>query len=227
LFWIASSTVPVDGEARMGDYSSYIWQNIDYIDDKTRSDLIEGYVQLVRQRIDDGYQPYFMTFMFGRLRGNRKAIVHQMQAEMSRVYATLLTRVVRNPTSPSRRNKLPIFLAMADVPVVKREKQRLSAFKINDGLHYHSLVLMPPASRLRTSLEDHLRDNSEIYRPATSCLYRIDVRPITFDPGYVTEYALKAFGNGRLSYDECFLVLPRTLSELPAKSRTIPLSKSF
>jgi hypothetical protein len=42
----------------------------------------------------------------------------------------------------------------------------------------------------------------------------IDVRPVVGDHGRVVDYVLKTVLNGRLSYDEAVLVLPRSRGEL-------------
>ena len=43
---------------------------------------------------------------------------------------------------------------------------------------------------------------------------RIDVRPVVGDHERVVDYVLKTVLNGRLSYDEAVLVLPRSRDEL-------------
>lgn len=199
----------------MGKYDSRIWQSFDYFTPTARSVLINGLQQFVQRYIHDDYHPHLVTYVFKQLRGNQKAIIKQMQDEVCRVFATLITRVVRNPRSPSQRDKLPVLLAMADLPVVKREKQKLSAFNINDGLHYHAVILVPSRSRLCVPLEDHFRENVLKYVPVTGCLQRIHVEGTIYDPHRVTNYVFKTFKYGRLSYDDGLLVLPRTLSELP------------
>jgi hypothetical protein len=59
-----------------------------------------------------------------------------------------------------------------------------------------------------------VRDNAEYYHRAHGSLERIHFEPVTYFPGRATDYVFKAFGNGRVSYDEGVLILPRALSEL-------------
>ena len=89
----------------------------------SHTDLISGYTDLVEQRVQDGWQPYLITFMFKRLPGNKSSVIKQMRDEIERVYATLVTRVVRKPRSPKSADRLPVLIGFADLPVPKREKE--------------------------------------------------------------------------------------------------------
>jgi hypothetical protein len=64
-----------------------------------------------------------------------------------------------------------------------------------------------------------------LYLRDRSTLDRIHVIPIDTDPGYVVRYALKALENGRLPYDDCVLVLPKSISEL-ARADTVDQVRS-
>jgi hypothetical protein len=176
--------------------------------------LIIGYAELIQQRIREGWQPYLITFMFNRLPGNQAAVIKQMQDEVERVYATLVTRVVRKPRSPKSADRLPVFIGFADRPVPKRERKQLREIALNGGLHYHGILLMPARSRLRTGLAFHFMKYQRLYLRDRSRLDRIHVLAIESDPCYVVRYALKALENGRLPYDDCVLVLPKSVNEL-------------
>jgi hypothetical protein len=178
-------------------------------------DLIGGYTELIEQRVQHGYRPYLITFMFNQLPGSPSAVIKQMQDEVERVYATLVTRVVRKPRSPQSADRLPVFVGFADLPVAKREKKQLQEVALNGGLHYHGILLMPAQSRLRTGLPFHFMKYRRLYLRDRSRLDRLHVRPIDTDTGYVMRYALKALENGRLPYDNCILVLPKSITELP------------
>src|SRR5690242_3039793 len=103
------------------------------------SDLIRGYSELVRSRVDAGWSAHLMTFMFRPLPGSASAVLHQMHREVARVYATFAPRVVRRPCSPSAVGKLPILLAFADLPVMKNNMPSLQDISVNGGLHLHGL----------------------------------------------------------------------------------------
>jgi hypothetical protein len=60
--------------------------------------LIAGYVRLLQRRVkNDGWNPYFLTFMFSHLPGKKNTQLVAMEQALVRFYSTLLTRVVRNP----------------------------------------------------------------------------------------------------------------------------------
>ena len=84
----------------------------------------------------------------------------------------------------------------------------------NGGLHVHALLLIPPASRLKQSLTDHFREKRDLYAGSGRSIQRIDVRPVVSDHGPSVDYVLKTVLNGRLSYDEAVLLLPRSRGEL-------------
>jgi hypothetical protein len=136
-----------------------------------------------------------------------------MKDEVQRVYSTLLTRVHRKPRTAST-DELPLLIGVMDLPVYKRDRASGPMVLCNGGLHVHALMLMPPASRLKESLADHFRDKPDLYAGSGRSIQRIDVRPVVSDHGRVVDYVLKTVLNGRLSYDEAVLVLPRSRGEL-------------
>ena len=158
----------------------------------SHTDLISGYTDLVEQRVQDGWQPYLITFMFKRLPGNKSSVIKQMRDEIERVYATLVTRVVRKPRSPKSADRLPVLIGFADLPVPKREKKQLREIALNDGLHYHGILLLPGSSRLRTGLAFHFMKYRRLYVGHGSRLDRLHLHQIESDPGYVVRYAFKA-----------------------------------
>jgi hypothetical protein len=136
-----------------------------------------------------------------------------MKDEVHRVYATLLTRVHRRPRTAST-DELPVLIGVLDLPVHKHNKQSGPVVLCNGGLHVHILMLMPPTSRLKESLADHFRDKRNLYAGSGSSIQRIDVRRVVENHERVVDYVLKTILNGRLSYDEAVLVLPRSRDEL-------------
>ena len=84
---------------------------------------------------------------------------------------------------------------------------------INDGHHYHAICLIPPDSRLRESLEDHIADHQDLYRGKAGLVRELDVRQIATRPGYVTDYSLKSVKRRRVDEAE-IIVLPRSRTEL-------------
>jgi hypothetical protein len=139
----------------------------------------------------------------------------RMRDEVERVYSTLVTRVHRKPkTAPT--DELPVFIGAADFPVFKRDRSTIPDVFCNGGLHVHVLVLIPPASRLKGSLADHLDEKRDLYVGSGTSIQRIHVEPVIRDEARVVDYVFKTIRNGRLSYDEAVIVLPRARTELGA-----------
>jgi hypothetical protein len=77
--------------------------------------IIEAYGEYFEEYIRHGWSGYFLTFMFNQLRGNRDGLLRQMESEVERVYATLLTRVVRDPTHEKNKDLLPRWIICPDL----------------------------------------------------------------------------------------------------------------
>ena len=103
-----------------------------------------------------------MTVTFCQLSGARGPVI-QAKDELHRVYSTFLTRTHRKP-GPLPPGELPILIGAADLPVYKRDRATGPLVLCNGGLHFHNLLLVPPGSRLNSSVEEHFRDYEEMYR---------------------------------------------------------------
>jgi hypothetical protein len=176
-------------------------------------DLVDGYTQLVTDRVRAGWSCNLVTFLFSQLPGSRPAVIDSMKDEVHRIYSTLLTRVHRKPKTAAI-DELPVLIGVLDLNVHKHNKVSGPMVLCNGGLHVHALMLMPPTSRLKESLADHFRDKHDLYVGSGRPAIRIDVRPVVEDHKRVVSYVLKTVLNGRLSYDEAVLLLPRSRDEL-------------
>lgn len=181
-------------------------------DAKSITNTLAGYAQLASQRVAEGWHPYLVTMMFNRLHGVPEPILPQMMDEASRVYRTLVTRVVRRPLSPRSVGDLPVLIAAPDYSVGKTDKP-ISQIALNDGLHLHGVLLVPPRSRLPEPVDEHFRTHQALYVNARSRLNTLDVRPIVDGVERTTEYVLKSVGRRRFTPDD-ILVLPRALAEM-------------
>jgi hypothetical protein len=168
---------------------------------------------LVTDRIHDGWSCHLVTILFSQLPGPQNVVIDRMKDEVQRIYSTLVTRVHTKPRKAPT-DELPVLVGAADLPVYKRDRSSAPKVFCNGGLHFHALVLIPPASRLKESLPDHFDQNSGLYAGSGNTIRRIDVRPVIEDHGRVVDYVLKTILNDRLSYDEAVLVLPRARGEL-------------
>jgi hypothetical protein len=118
---------------------------------------------------------------------------------------------VRDPKSPKYAHLLPRAVFSPDVPCYKREKQTLRDVKINDGLHFHGIILVPTRSRLKVPFLQHLRDKRKSYGQGSTLT--IHAEPIRDHHRFIADYAGKGLKRGRVSYDDV-LVLPRSGKEL-------------
>ena len=89
---------------------------------------------------------------------------------------------------------------------------QLRQVSINDGIHWHALVLATRnGTRLQEPLDVHFREHVATYY--TKNVRYINVKPITYTPEYMTGYGMKALKR-RFSVDD-ILIFPRSVSELP------------
>jgi hypothetical protein len=138
-----------------------------------------------------------------------------MKKYLHRWYGRLVTRTVRNPRSFKSIDLLPKAILVPDYPVPKRSKKTLSQVSINDGIHWHGLVLATRlGTRLQEPLDVHFRDHGPTY--FTQELHHINVKPITYTPEYMTGYGMKSLKNNRVSDDD-ILIFPRSVTELSCK----------
>lgn len=180
-----------------------------------RDDLVDAFGKWIKQYFKDGWDAYLFTFMFNQLPGAQQTQRDQMHEEITAVYRKLVTRVVRKPKSSKNADLLPRGVFFLDKPAQKRQKQRIRDVPVNDGLHMHGIVVLPPKNRLKTGLEQHFQEHRLLYE--TPKLYRIHVKPIDHSPVHTTDYAGKALKSRRFTEDDV-LILPRSVSELNQSS---------
>ena len=182
--------------------------------------ITSGYGAMVTERLEHGWEGDLITLMFNRIRGSQRSVIRQMQREVERVYATVLTRIIRNP------RKIPVFglplwIVCPDYPVPKHAKMELRDVVLNGGLHLHGIALVPPWSRMNCGLDEHFEMAQELYVRRGYSLSRVHAVPITTNPEHVTGYALKMIPRRRLAFDDV-LVLPRSHSEMQSYAPTRP-----
>ncbi len=179
---------------------------------RSRVRTIEGFSEWTRGFLARDYEVYFVNFMFKRLLRRHSHFSDPMEDEACRVYQTLVTRVVREPRK--HLDLLPVYFGCPDFPVWKSDKISPVDFSINDGRHWNGLYFIPPVSRLTCDLDEHFEENRKLYLKPDRPLQRIHTTRMIH--GDMTDYALKAFKNGRAKHDN-ILVLPRALSELDSR----------
>lgn len=181
--------------------------------DPTKRQLVDGYTQLVMDRVNNGWSCHLLTFPFSQLPGPRGAVIQAMKDELHRVYSTFLTRTTRKPRTASP-GELPILIGAADLQVYKRDHKSSPLVLCNGGLHFHALLLVPPETRLGLPVDRHFGDHQDMYLGKRRLIRTLDVRPVTQTHERVVDYVFKTILRGRVSYDEGILILPRARDEL-------------
>jgi hypothetical protein len=183
---------------------------------------LENWVHQILNREWDGKLWYgcFVTFMFNYISGgfDRKCTV--MEDEVNRIYSTLVPQVERYPNTPAGSKRVPILIAFPDYPT-QRGSGDWADVTINDGLHYHGIILIHTESRLRVRLDTHIKDEYRHYVSSGDIVRRIDLRPIDEKTAKrVTGYGFKAL-EWRIPDTDRLLILPKALSELGARDRDV------
>jgi hypothetical protein len=172
---------------------------------------MEQVSQWAKEYVDLEWEAYFMTFMFRHIPGSDQETIRQTHKNLARFHGKLASWVVRDPKSPKYAHLLPRAVFFPDVPCYKREKQALRDVKINDGLHFHGIILVPTKSRLKVPFLQHLRNKRKSYGQGSTLT--IHAEPIRDHHRFVADYAGNGVKRGRVSYDDV-LILPRTGKEL-------------
>jgi hypothetical protein len=168
----------------------------------------------MEEYVDLEWTPYFMAFMFRHIPGSEQEKIRQMHKDIGRFYGTLASWVVRDPNSPKTAHLLPKAVFFPDRPCYTGRKQGLRDVTVNDGLHFHGIILVPTRSRLKVPFLQHLRDKKRSY--GRGYILTTHAEPIWDQERFVADYGGKAVKRARLSYDDV-LVLPRTGAELSRK----------
>lgn len=201
-----------------------IWNNYAniYGSFHNRTRTIDEIASFVQERIDAGYKPYFLTFMFNQLNGNKKTILAQMHRQIEKFNSSLITRVRRSPNSKGANDNLPILIGFADLPAIfKNTRKPLVDVVTNDGLHFHAILLIPKKSRIKGSFIDHYEKNKHVYI-GDGPLDRIHVLKIKRKTSYIVQYTFKAFKWNRISWDKGFMLFPKSASETSGGARFNP-----
>jgi hypothetical protein len=182
--------------------------------------IIDAYGEYVEDYIRQGWDGYFLSFMFNQLRGNREGLLRQMEREVERVYATLLKRTFHKPNQPRNRDLLPRWIICPDLPVPKYSKVSLQDVTLNGGLHLQGVGLQFPKSRLKERLDTHFEEHQDLYVKAGGVLRSVSAKFIEHSPKYVVGYGFKTIPRRWSSFDD-LLILPKTISEVKDRQREL------
>jgi hypothetical protein len=164
------------------------------------------------KKLWNGFQ---VTFMFNHIPGSfeRKCLV--MENEIDRVFRTLVPQVERSPRSPAGSKRVPILIAFPDYSQQRIKFADILDVTINDGLHFHGVVLVHTESRLKIGLDIHMKDHADRYVQPSGALRRIYIQPIDDATAKTAVgYGFKAL-EWRIPDTDRIFIRPRTVSELP------------
>ena len=189
-----------------------IWDSIDHTSELLPSRL-KAYGRWIEEMVWDGWNAYYVNFMFRRIPGLPTHRFAVMRNEVERVYSTMVTRIVRKPTSPELLDNLPIFIGCEDKIVPKNNKLSLRDVTINDGSHINGVFLFPLKSRLRKHPVDLIGDNQKYYIPEGGPLLRIHFTPLHVTLTKAVDDTFKSIKRGWVK-EENIIVLPKSSSEV-------------
>ena len=179
----------------------------------TTEDYIDAYAEMISQKHKEGWRLYLFGFLFRPLPGTPEHRLATMEKELMRIYAAMVTRIVRRPRSLSAQKDMPRWIAFPDFPVPKNSKKDDIVDLIpNDGLHMHAIVAIPPTSRTPNILR-HIRQYQWLYLGKHRQLAKITAKRIRRTPKTAARYVLKSLSRRRWG-EGLVLLLPRSVSEL-------------
>jgi hypothetical protein len=181
------------------------------------TEIVQAYGGWIQEHLELGWNGYLVTFMFRNISGSNEVRIQQMHREIIEFYQKLVTRAVRKPRSEKWVHLLPKGIFFPDVPGYRSSAYSIPEVSINDGIHFHGIMVATQEARLKEPLHLHLLRKRKLY--VGHNIYRIDAQRITSQAAFVTDYGGKAIKRRRFSTDHV-LLLPKTLSELPAKKCT-------
>jgi hypothetical protein len=181
----------------------------------SRKKIITGYETLIEEIIErEDAERYYVNFLFNGLPGRESTKIDIMKQEVTRFHCLLKRHVVRKPDAPGWCELVPVIIGAPDYPVVKRTKVDARLHRVNGGLHFNAVVLLPPRfqppripgqrqSRLEESLVVHVHQKEVEY--LSEKLYRIHVTPMKAGTT-MADYMLKAFKSGRIGPDDILIL---------------------
>lgn len=86
--------------------------------------IITTYGNMIQEKIDESWDEYLLTLLFTEIRGPRSAVLSAMNWNAHVAYGKALTRIVRNPKSPSKAGMLPIWTS-------RWQRARRSGFRMS------------------------------------------------------------------------------------------------
>src|SRR5262245_40251813 len=102
------------------------------------------------------------------------------------------------------------------MPVAKHQKKPLTLVSVNNGLHIHGLLLMPPTSRLKQDVVGHFRQYDSLYVRNGLLMVHLQQSTLMFPQSSITS---SNQSNGILSASTILSYFP---SQPPNNTATLP-----
>jgi hypothetical protein len=161
--------------------------------------------------IREGYEVFYINFMFDQLPGPRDAVLQQMRKRIhDGFYSELCRFSAHHPKSPGERHRLAEIMLFPDLPTCKTTGGSLLYGNANGGFHYNGAIRIPPSSRLQGSFQGFVEENVPNYRRQG---FGVDFRAVDRSPERLADYATKTVKRGLASLDDIY-VLPLSGSEM-------------
>lgn len=117
-----------------------------------RSALVSADDEWVRQRLEaaEGNYAAMLGIMFNELRGGPASVLDQMRRAIEAFYGRLLKRMHPRPSIAGAQRFHPLIIAGPGLLVDKKRGRTLDVedAAINDGLHFHAVLVASERSRL-------------------------------------------------------------------------------
>jgi hypothetical protein len=182
--------------------------------------------QILKGRYDENrWKGYMLSFMFNHIPGSIEQKYTVMEDEIDRVYATLVRHAVHDGRSKAQRGKLPILYAFPDYPGTGAFRFELDDVKINDGLHYHGIILIRTDTKLGRGLKPFMQFSNKYFVKPGKSLRRLwidDIEKGTTEGA--VNYALKAI-EWRIPESNRMVIRPLALGELPDRAHPSTLKR--
>jgi hypothetical protein len=125
--------------------------------------LVSAYDEWVRQRLEgaEGNYAVMLGIMFNELRGGPAAVLDQMRQEIEAFCGRLLKRMHPRPGVAGAQRFRPPMIAGPDLLVDKKRGRTLDIedAAINDGLHFHAVLVASERSRLGRDVAADINEN--------------------------------------------------------------------
>jgi hypothetical protein len=180
---------------------------------QTIKGLLGSYGNWIHHHLANGWAGYLLSFKFSQLSGSNALRMHQMKKHLGWFYGRLAKASVPKAGSPKWAPLLPKLIAAPDLPIAKHCKHSTREVTINDGIHWHGLVLVNPLTpKVHVPL-----DLANVPKYCVGSIEEIDVGLITHRPRDVTSYGMKGLKRREFDTDDV-LIFPRSISELPTNT---------